>query len=247
MSLEQRLSEALHSTDGYEPSPDLFARVERSLAEDSAHRTRLLRNSAVIVLAAAFVVLFAGAFITRGVAGSLLIPRWTLELLESLVLIGIMITLGPSIRRFGSNYVEDIFSISPATGRSVLGLLDTAYYLVFSGFILLTMTLSSSALTVPLQAGLGEAAERFASFFVVMGILHATTLATLPVLGLIFTSTQWRVEQAELGVDAALPGEKARKAEAIVKTIVIIAIVGIVGGAVSLLPVLAGLLFGGNG
>lgn len=247
MTLEQRLAEALHSTDGYEPSSDLYARVERSLAEDLAHRRRLLRNTTAIVIAVAFAVLFAGTFITRGVGGSLLIPRWTLELIESLALIGIMTTIGPSIRRFGRNYVDDIFHVSPTTGKSILGLLDTAYYLVFAGFILMTMSLSISGLAIPLQAGLQEAADRFAAFFVIMGILHATTLAALPVVGLIFTSTAWRADRARLGVEAPIAGEKAQRADSIVKTIVIVALVLAVGGAITLLPGLFGLLVGADG
>ncbi|MBI2237588.1 MAG: hypothetical protein HYU54_03565, partial [Actinobacteria bacterium] len=43
MSLEERLREVLRRTDEYEPSPDLFARVRRSIEEDAAHRRRIRR------------------------------------------------------------------------------------------------------------------------------------------------------------------------------------------------------------
>ena len=41
MTVEQRLRDALHRADGYAPSPDLFARVQRSIEEDRAHRRRM--------------------------------------------------------------------------------------------------------------------------------------------------------------------------------------------------------------
>ena len=40
MTLEQVLSATLHSADDYDPSPDLFAKVQRSIDEDRAHRRR---------------------------------------------------------------------------------------------------------------------------------------------------------------------------------------------------------------
>jgi len=235
MTTEQRLQEALHSADDFEPSPDLFARVERSLAEDRAHRRRLVRNATAAALVVAFCVLFIGAFITTGSNGRLLVPRWVLELLENLILIGLTLTLGPSIRRFGRNYVDDVFHVSPSTGQRVLYLLDTAYYLVFAGVILTTVSLTHPGLTISLQGGLEDAAERFGNFLLAMGILHALTLAVLPVIGLIFSSTRWRVARQDLGADAPPPSEPAVKAEAIVKSIVILIVALALGGAVTIL------------
>ncbi len=43
MTFEQLVGDALHAADTYEPSPDLFARVQRSIDEDAAYRRRARR------------------------------------------------------------------------------------------------------------------------------------------------------------------------------------------------------------
>lgn len=37
MSLEKRIADALHAADTFQPSPDLFTRLQRSIEEDLAH------------------------------------------------------------------------------------------------------------------------------------------------------------------------------------------------------------------
>lgn len=244
MNLEQQLQQALHVADTFEPSPDLFARVERSLAEDRAHRRRLATYVAASTVGTIAAVLLVGTFVTRSTAtGALLIPRWTLELLGGLALIVITITLGPSIRRFGRNYVDDIFRLSPGTGTRMLDLMDMAYYLIFGGIILVSASLTNFGAAISLRNGLQDTADRFASFLLVMGLLHAATLAVLPVIGAIFSSNAWRAHRHELGPDAPSPSDSALRVEAIVKTIVIL-IAAAVGGVALLLATngIAGIL-----
>lgn len=235
MNLEQRLQQALHVADTFEPSPDLFARVERSLAEDRAHRRRIVAYMAGSIVGTIAAVLLVGAFVSRSTAiGALLVPRWTMELLGGLALIVITITLGPSIRRFGRNYVDDIFRLSPGTGTRMLDLLDLAYYLIFGGIVLVSVSLTNFGAAISLSRALHETADRFAIFLLVMGLLHAATLAVLPVIGAIFSSNAWRAHRDELGPDAPSPSDSALRVEAIVKTIVILIAVA-VGGVALLL------------
>ncbi len=232
MNLEQRLEQALRIADNFEPSPDLFARVERSLAEDRAHRRRLVTYGTASIVGTVFAVLFVGAFVTRSIAtGALLVPRWTMELLEALILIAVTVALGPSIRRFGRNYVDDIFRMGAGTGKRMLDLLDMAYYLVFGGIILVSVSLTNPGAAISLQRGLHETADRFAVFLLAMGFLHATTLAVLPVIGAIFSSNAWRAHRHALGPDAPAPADVAARAEAAVKTIVILIAVAVSGVA----------------
>ena len=47
---------------------------------------------------------------------------------------------GPFIKRFGRAYAADVFRANPRTGKSYLVLTDVAYYLIFTAFILFTVT-----------------------------------------------------------------------------------------------------------
>ena len=65
---------------------------------------------------------------------------WVIELLTNIVLVAIAICLGPFIKRFGRSYAADVFRANPRTGKSYLVLTDIAYYLIFTAFILFTIT-----------------------------------------------------------------------------------------------------------
>ena len=66
-------------------------------------------------------------------------PFWTLELLVTGVMVGLVLVLGPAIRRFGTAFESDIFRSNPATGRSFLTLMDVAYYMIFGAYTFMTL------------------------------------------------------------------------------------------------------------
>ena len=67
-------------------------------------------------------------------------PWWVIELITNIVLIALAIGLGPFIKRFGRSYAADVFRANPRTGKSYLVLTDVAYYLIFTSFVLFTVT-----------------------------------------------------------------------------------------------------------
>ena len=62
-----------------------------------------------------------------------------LELLTTLLLIGLALWLGPFIKRFGRAYAADVFHDNPLTGKSYIILTDIVYYLIFTAYILFTV------------------------------------------------------------------------------------------------------------
>ena len=201
MTVEQLLVETLQRTDDYLPSPDLFAKVQRSIAEDAAHRRRIRRVmvwSAVGVLAAAAWVI---GFLDVG-DGVATMPWWTVEVLTAGILVTITVVFGPLIRRFGIVLTNEVFHINEATSGRFLAVLDIAYYLIFSAYVLMSTSFSEQSSWEGRLAGqLGDEVERIAGLFLVMGILHAVTIAVLPVVGLVFASNWRRALRAELGPD----------------------------------------------
>lgn len=240
MTLEQRLTDALHSADSYEPSSDLFARVKRSVEEDKAHRKRLTRNftlSAVGLIAIAFVT---GSTIRVDPTGRLLIPAWVLGSIATVVMVFILVALGPSIRRFGRNYVDNIFAITNETGDRILQLLDIAYYLVFSGLILISTELSNWSSEIIFQSGLEESLARIGRMMVLMGVLHAVTLLVLPVVGFIYSSLVWTDFRTDLGRNPPPPLPGAAQAARVMKVILIVVAVIVALTLLGLIPILIG-------
>lgn len=196
MTTEERLVTALRHADEYEPSPDLWNRVLYSIEEDRSHRRRLWRTGgavlAVLVLAAV-----VGYFSSLNVGRSDLRAHvdWrVLEALETVVLVGLIATLGPAIRRFGRGYANEIFSTSPNTATLLLRLLDVAYYLVFFGYLLLTVRFAApdSFLLPRLGLQIYEALARVGGLLLAMGLMHAVTFMVLPLVALVFNSTNAR-------------------------------------------------------
>ena len=193
MSVEQLLRQAMHGADTYEVSPDLFARVKRSIEEDLAHRRRVraaLAWSFAGVLAVA-TYLFVMAEV---VDGRLTWPWWALELLTTAILITLILVVGPLIRRFGRIYATSVFTANPPTAQHFLRVLDVAYYLVFSAFVIIETQvvpreewLGANGTTVHI----GSLAQRIGGLLLLMGLLHAITIALLPILGVVFSSI-WR-------------------------------------------------------
>jgi hypothetical protein len=193
MTTEDRLRDALRAADAYQPSPDLWARVEGSIEEDRRHRRRVLRVLGAILLAIA--VAAAIAFAARVPTSDGTAVDWrAMAAIEVLLLLALIVGLGPALRRFGRMFVADVFRASPETGRAFLVLLDVAFYLVTAGYVLVSVSLdqpNAGELGV-LAAQLSAAAARIGGLLLVMGVLHVATLLALPLLGIAFTSGWYR-------------------------------------------------------
>ena len=182
--IEQRLIEAF--TDArrtVEPNRDLFARVNRSIADAAARRRWRLKLSLGLIT---FVLLLAAfALATSDVNnGRITMEWWAIELITNIVLVAIAIGLGPFIKRFGRAYAADVFRANPRTGKSYLVLTDVAYYLIFTSFILFTVTFVAP---VEWESSTGDQLKdevaRLGGILLIMGILHAANVVALPVIG----------------------------------------------------------------
>jgi hypothetical protein len=110
---------------------------------------------------------------------------WVLELIATLGLVAILLVLGPVIKRFGKSYAADIFRSNPRTGKSYLVLMDIAYYLIFTAYILFTTSFERDAgWTQEVGAAqLESTAVRVGGMLLLMGILHGLNVISLPVIG----------------------------------------------------------------
>jgi hypothetical protein len=240
MTLEQRIIEALHSTEGYAPSPDLFARVTRSLEEDRAHRKRVWFWSLVAAtMMTAWVVLLT-QFIHPTSVGPVA-PRWFFEASGTVVILTLLVVLGPALRRFGSAYVDDVFHLQPETGRRFVRLVEIAYYLSGSGYVLVTTDLGGLQLNQVLGVGAKDTLERVAIVVAAMGLGHAQNLLLLPFVGMFYNATRRRVLRFEAGAGAPSMSVRSRKAD---RVVTVIAFTLVTLGAAGAL-VFVGLLLGG--
>lgn len=238
MNPEQALADLFREVDGYQPSPDLFARVQRSIAEDRAHRRRIvgLVTLAAVVLASISGFVFVVADANPG--GVVIVPKWAVETV-ALLLIGILIAgLGPAIRRFSDSFISDLFGSDAGVARHFLGVLDVAYYLVFAGVALVDVDLDRVSGAVPLSTGLEGILQRIAFVLGFMGVLHSLTIALLPVLGLVMASVRHRARSG-----GAPPRDtEARLGERVAKLVLVI--LAVMVGAGVLLQVIGVLLSG---
>ena len=183
-SIEERLIEAF--TDArhtVEPNRDLFARVNRSIADAAARRRWRIR----LALGLTTFVLLLGALalaLSDVNNGRITMEWWTIELITNIVLVAIAIGLGPFIKRFGRAYAADVFRANPRTGKSYLVLTDVAYYLIFTSFILFTVTFVAPV-DWKLSTGeqLKDEVARVGGILLIMGILHSLNVVALPVIG----------------------------------------------------------------
>lgn len=110
---------------------------------------------------------------------------WVLELAVNLLLLVIVLVLGPLIKRFGKTYAGDVFRANPRTGKSYLVLMDIAYYLIFSAYILFTVNFArqpgwtSTVSATQFQ----DSTVRLGGMLLVMGILHGLNVLSLPLVG----------------------------------------------------------------
>ena len=190
MTLENRLSDAFAELEELEPSVDLWARVNRSIEQDRAHRRRLRVTIALVALAILALVGVGWLLTVETALGRVAVEWRSMELIETVALVAFIATLGPAVRRFGDGYAGIIFRAHPQTGERFVRLLDVAYYLLFTGYVLATSDFerpieASLRLGSLIEAGLG----RLGGLLLVMGVLHAATFIGLPVVGLVFTAT----------------------------------------------------------
>ena len=179
---ESRLRDALADRTGRQPSPDLFERVGRSIADDLTRRARL-----TVVCGAALILL-----VPRDSKG-LIVNWWILEVATNVALIAIALWLGPFIKRFGRAYAADVFYDNPLTGKSYIVLTDVVYYLIFTAYILFTVrfaptvdwanTFSERVTAEQLAFEVG----RIGGILLIIGILHGLNIVLMPVLGRLFS------------------------------------------------------------
>jgi hypothetical protein len=187
--LESRLHDVLGDVGGHtEPSPDLFARVVGSIADDRARR-RYLRRVALAWLAALGVVVALIVTLTPRDEEGMHMPWWILEIALDAALIGIAVWLGPFIKRFGRAYAADVFHDNPQTGKSYIVLTDIVYYLIFAAYILFTIrTQSPRPFNDDVSAEqVHMAAARLGGILLIIGVLHGLNLVIMPVLGRLFS------------------------------------------------------------
>jgi hypothetical protein len=221
MSVERRLRETLAVFDEVEPAPDLFRRVERSLADDLAWRRHLRRWMAAVVAGVTLAILVVSGVASRSTVGTVVVPGSAIAAVETMVLASIVVVFGPLIRRFGAVFVEDVFE-SVDIGHAFLRLLDVAYYLVFAGYVILTVPVTDLGGRYPLRELLDTSMDRIGGLLLLMGVMHAATITALPLIGTIHASTVRN--QQRLGTKSPSPSTpEAALAERVVRIVLWIA------------------------
>ena len=110
---------------------------------------------------------------------------WAVEIVTNVVLLAIVFGLGPLIKRFGRSYAGDIFRANPRTGKSYLVLMDVAYYLIFTAYIMFTIAIEQRPEWRGEPLGTQVEAEfiRVGGMLLLMGILHGFNVLSLPLVG----------------------------------------------------------------
>jgi hypothetical protein len=240
MSVEERLVDALRTTDWVEPSPDLWSRVVHSIEEDRAHRRRVWASTAITAATIAALAVVGVLGLTDGPEGRFIrLP--VLQAVQFIALVVLIAVLGPAIQRFGRGYATDLWPSTPATAAALVKLLDVAYALVFTGYILLTTQFeieTSDSVVGSCRSAAIDCADylpdqvRFTAFRVgglllTIGLLHAITIIVLPVVALVSNSTR---------LGRPLP-----------RPLVVVLVLAGVGGGFLLLVALLGVVVAGSG
>jgi hypothetical protein len=242
MSLESRLTEALHQTDDYQPSVDLFARLSRSIEEDRAHRRRIRSGSAAVVAGLGILATFLIALADHDPDRQLVLPKWSMQVVVFALLTSCLTVFGPAIRRLGQPYLADVFHMSPATGERFSRLLDIAYYLFFGGGILASLDLTEAGSLIPATESLRFGVGQVGRFLTILGLAHVGNLLLLPIVGLLFASVIRRARRRAAGSDAPPVSERARKVDRLAMAIVLTAVLlGIGGGLLVIALVVRGM------
>ena len=187
--LETRLHDALGDAGSHtHPSPDLFARVVGSIAEDRARRRRVRTIALLWVAGVALLALLTVTLTPKDEEG-MHMPWWIMEIATNVVLIGIALWLGPFIKRFGRAYAADVFHDNPQTGKSYIVLTDIVYYLIFTAYILFTIRVDAPVYYMgDVHPDLVKAElVRIGGILLIIGVLHGLNLVIMPVLGRLFS------------------------------------------------------------
>lgn len=231
-TLERRLTEAFASARStVHENPDLFARVTRSIEDGRARRRfrwRLAGALVAFVLANAVLALSFSSFDNNDNNRRFHMPWWVIELITNIVLVALAVGLGPFIKRFGRSYAADVFRANPRTGKSYLVLTDVAYYLIFTSFVLFSVTFVQPANWVSTGEQLQHEVARVGGMLLIMGVLHALNVVALPIIGGLLSSNRphsvssagsapppgpgtWilRIEQAPIDGGDAVAGDTA--------------------------------------
>ena len=187
--LETRLHDALGDAGSHtHPSPDLFARVVGSIADDRARRRRV-RTIVLLWVAGVALLGFLTVTLTPKDEEGMHMPWWILEIATNVVLIGIALWLGPFIKRFGRAYAADVFHDNPQTGKSYIVLTDIVYYLIFTAYILFTIRVDAPVYYMgDVHPDLVKAElVRIGGILLIIGVLHGLNLVIMPVLGRLFS------------------------------------------------------------
>lgn len=243
MSLERRITDALHAADNYQPSVDLFSRVHQSIEEDTAHRRRVRNSFIGVACGLTLLVVFFGNVATRPGTGQIVVPRWSLEVASTAIGVAVLIGLGPALRRLGGPLLMEVFHLSPVTGLRFSRLLEIAYYLYFGGSIIGGFDPRSLSVLVEVP---GEDVMRelfqIGGFLLEVGLAHMANLALLPVVGLLFTSLTRRARRREAGSAAPTIAPRARRADRMATVIVMTATgLALVGALAIVAMILLGL------
>lgn len=187
--LEERLRDALlEASAALDESEDLFARVRLSIEDDRRRRRRRRRRAGILgCLVGAAAATTAATVDLR--QGELIMDWWILELAWFATMVALALWLGPFIQRFGKSYAADVFRANPRTGKSFIVLMDVAYYLIFSAFILFTVQFepaSDWADTVTADQ-MRATTVRVGGILLIVGLLHGLNVLTLPIIGRILT------------------------------------------------------------
>jgi hypothetical protein len=110
---------------------------------------------------------------------------WILEAAVTAVLVGIVLLLGPLIKRFGRSYAADVFRANPRTGKSYMVLMDIAYYLIFTAYILFSASFQPQTgwRAMVNAAQVEDSLMRVGGMLLLMGVLHGLNVLSLPVIG----------------------------------------------------------------
>lgn len=199
-SIEERVVAAFTAARAnIQENPDLFERVNLSIEDATARRRFRWRLGAAIT---AFIA--ANAAVALALSdyenGRFTMPWWVIELITNIVLIALAIGLGPFIKRFGRAYAADVFRANPRTGKSYLVLTDVAYYLIFTSFVLFTVTfVPPDGWQDSTGAQLKHEVARVGGILLIMGVLHALNVVALPVIGQLLSSDRLHSDKASGG------------------------------------------------
>ena len=177
-------------------NPDLFARVTQSLDEARSRRRfrwRLARGVGAFVASNAALALAVSDYDNRRFT----MPWWVIEVITNLVLVALAVGLGPFLKRVGRSYAADVFRANPRTGKSYLVLTDVAYYLIFTSFVLFTVTFVQPADWQSTGAQLKDEVARIGGILLIMGVLHAANVVGLPIIGGLLSNNRRLEDGAE--------------------------------------------------